>query len=80
MNKKLTLNIEDDLIEFAHSYSKETKQSISALVEKYFKTLKESINPSHFSDSTNELYGILSSHPVPDKKKMREEFHEKSLS
>jgi hypothetical protein len=80
MNRKLTLNINDTLIQFAHSYSKETHQSISSLVEKYFQTLKNSIDTSDLTTATKELYGILSLKPVPDKKVLREEFHEKSIS
>ncbi len=80
MNKKLTLNIDDSLIEFAHDYSKKTKQSISSIVEKYFENLKEKKNINNLSRSTNELYGILSDTPLPDKKTMRKEFHEKSIN
>lgn len=80
MNRKLTLNIQDDLISFAHAYSKVTRQSISALVEKYLKQLQQTTDSSNFSDATKELYGILSSKPVPDKKVIRDEFYEKSIS
>jgi hypothetical protein len=40
MKKKLTLSINDDLIDFAHDFSKETNQSISHIVEKYLAELK----------------------------------------
>ena len=80
MNKKLTLNIDDSLIKFAHYYSKKTKQSISSIVEKYFVNLKEKKNINNLSQSTNELYGILSDIPLPDKKTMRQEFHEKNIN
>ena len=79
MNKKLTLNIDDELIEFAHNYSKQTKQSISSMVEKYFEKLKEKKQVDKLSKSTKELYGILSDKPLPDKKVMRKEFHEKNI-
>lgn len=36
MKKKLTLSINDDLIDFAHDFSKETNQSISNIVEKIY--------------------------------------------
>ncbi len=80
MNKKLTLNIDDNLIQFAHDYSKKTKQSISSIVEKYFENLKEKKSINNLSQSTNELYGILSDAPLPDKKTMRKEFHEKNIN
>lgn len=41
MKKKLTLSINDDLIDFAHDFSKETNQSISHIVEKYLAELKK---------------------------------------
>ncbi len=80
MNRKLTLNIDDGLIEFAHEYSKKTKQSISSIVEKYFENLKEKKRINNLSQSTNELYGILSNTPLPDKKTMRRDFHEKNIT
>jgi acetyl-CoA carboxylase alpha subunit len=40
MKKKLILSINDDLIDFAHDFSKETNQSISHIVEKYLAELK----------------------------------------
>ena len=40
MKKKLTLSINDDLIDFAHDFSKETDQSISHIVEEYLTELK----------------------------------------
>lgn len=80
MNKKLTLNIDDSLIEFAHMYSKETSQSISALFEKYLKGLKNQNLNSELSKVTEQLYGILEGQDLPDKHEMRKAFHEKSLS
>ena len=41
MKKKLTLSINDDLIDFAHDFSKETNQSISHIVEEYLAELKK---------------------------------------
>ncbi len=79
MNKKLTLNIDDSLIEFAHTYSKETQQSISALFEKYIKGLKKQTQDVELSKATQQLYGILEGQTVPEKSEMRKAFHEKSL-
>ena len=79
MNKKLTLNIDDSIIIFAHKYSKNTHQSISSIVEKYFISLKNMTNNRNLSKSTEEMYGILSNMPLPDIKTMREEFHDKSI-
>ncbi|RKX78595.1 MAG: hypothetical protein DRP87_05935 [Spirochaetes bacterium] len=80
MNKKLTLNIEDNLIKFAHYYSKRTNQSISSIIEKYLSRLKEETETDKISTEAKELYGILEKEPLPDKKEMRKEFHEKSIN
>lgn len=40
MQKKLTLNIDDELINFAHTYSRQNGLSISKLFEQYFKQIK----------------------------------------
>ena len=80
MNKKLTLTIDDSIISFAHQYSKKTNQSISSIVERYFITLKKNEDPKReHTDITNQLYGLLSKRPLPDKAAMRREFHEKSI-
>jgi hypothetical protein len=68
MNKKLTLNIDENIIKFAHDYSKKTNQSISAIVEKYFANLKSTSSTKDISKTTHDLYGILSDKPLPDKK------------
>ena len=79
MHKKLTLNIDDSIIDFAHTYSKSTHQSISSMVEKYFKNLKNTNENTNLTQTTMELYGIFSDNPLPDKKEMRGKFHEKSI-
>ncbi|MBS4029876.1 MAG: hypothetical protein KGZ63_00385 [Clostridiales bacterium] len=40
MQKKLTLSIDGELIEFAHEYAKKNQRSISAIVEEYFIQLR----------------------------------------
>lgn len=39
MNTKLTLTIEKEVIEIAKKYAKEKGQSLSAMVENYFKLI-----------------------------------------
>ena len=80
MNKKLTLNIDDSLIKFAHRYSEKTNQSISSLVEKYLSRLKDDIDKRTISEEAKELYGILEKEPLPDKKQMRKALYEKSIN
>jgi len=79
MSKKLTLNIKDETIQFAHSYAKKTQQSVSTIVEKYFENLREKKEFQDISQDAEALYGILEKESVPDKKEMRKIFHEKSI-
>ena len=80
MDKKLTLNVDENLIKFAHNYSKKTHQSISHLIEKYLERLRSEIANENLSEETEELYGILQGKIIPDKKEMRKKFYEKSIN
>ena len=77
MNKKLTLTIEDHVVEFAKSYAQRTNQSISSIVEQYFSRLESEIDVNNLSSVASELYGAFESTPLPDKDAMRIAFHEK---
>ena len=79
MNKKLTLNIEEELIQFAHTYAKRSKQSISSIIETYLNALKNTKeNQEELTSGTKELYGIFKNRSLPDKKELRKQFHEKN--
>ncbi|MDA3938629.1 MAG: DUF6364 family protein [Spirochaetia bacterium] len=80
MNRKLTLNVDEQLIEFAHRYSKVSRQSISGLFEKYLLRLKQDVSHEDISSAARDLYGILDKDILPDKKEMRKEFYEKSIN
>ena len=80
MNKKLTLNVDESLIEFAHYYSKISSQSISGLFEKYLLRLKKNVYHENISSTARDLYGILDKEKLPDKKEMRKDFYEKSIN
>jgi len=80
MNKKLTLNIEDSLITFAHKYSQKTNQSISSIIGKYLSRLKNENDIETISSEAKELYGILEKEPLPDKKEMRKILYKKSTN
>lgn len=79
MNKKLTLNVDESLIDFAKTYSKESKQSISNIFEKYLIRLKTETKEVKISEDARELYGIISKNELPDKKEMRKRLYEKSI-
>jgi len=83
MKKKLTLSIEEDIIEFAHELSDKNNQSISNLIENYLITLKEQNNHNDddkLSAEVKELTGFFDEDKLPaDKKEMRQIFHEKNI-
>ena len=79
MDKKLTLTIDEELIDFVREYSKGTHQSISKIVEKHLQDLRDIKPTVELPAKTKRLYGILEKDDIPDKKKLRKIFHEKSL-
>ena len=78
MNKKLTLNVEESLIGFAHEYAQRTKQSTSSLIEKYLTRLQEDMDTKSIASKAQELYGILKKEGIPDTERIRKQFYEKS--
>jgi hypothetical protein len=62
MNTKLTLTIEKEVIEMAKEYAKEKGQSLSELVENYFKlvTVKRTrLMEKQLSPKVRKLRGII---------------------
>ena len=78
MQKKLTLNIDDELINFAHTYSRQNGVSISKLFEQYLSKLKTNDQTQTLHPKIHTLYGIFQDSPIPDKKELRNIFNEKS--
>lgn len=80
MAKKLTLNIDDKLITFAHLYSKQNGLSISKLFEHYLFRLKTTEQIQELNQKTISLYGLFQDSSIPDKKVLRKVFHEKDTN
>lgn len=62
MNTKLTLTIEKEVIKTAKEYAKEKGQSLSDLVENYFKLItrdRREIQPEQLSPKIQRLRGIM---------------------
>ncbi len=63
MNTKLTLTIEKDVIKVAKKYAKEKGQSLSEMVENYFKLITfqrmDSTKKQELSPRVRKLRGIL---------------------
>ena len=58
MNTKLTLTIEKEVIEVAKEYAKEKGQSLSEMVENYFKLItvnRRKVSPNQLSPRANAL-------------------------
>jgi hypothetical protein len=77
MNRKLTLSLDTNVVDFAHDFSKRYNKPISKIVENYFIELKEQ-NTTELPKDLEELYGIFEGMDTPDKKELRKIFHEKS--
>lgn len=62
MNTKLTLTIEKEVIEVAKEYAKERGQSLSEMVENYFKLVtvsRRKISENQLSPKVRKLRGII---------------------
>jgi len=77
MLKKLILSIDEELIGFAHSYSRQNRLSVSKLFERYLVKLQTAEHKNPSNTKTASLYGVFHEEPIPDKKQLREFFHEK---
>lgn len=73
MNNKLTLTIEKEVIEIAKEYAKEKGQSLSELVENYFKFVtlnRTNIKKNELSPRVRKLRGIIKTEEDIDYKKI----------
>lgn len=76
MNTKLTLTIEKEVIEQAKKYAKQKGQSLSEMVENYFKLLaseKIKSKETKLSPKVNRLRGIIKTDENLDYKKILSE-------
>jgi len=81
MNTKLTLTIEKETIEIAKEYAKEKGQSLSEMVENYFKLItinRRQIKPEQLSPRIRRLRGIIKTNEkINDKQILTEELAKK---
>lgn len=76
MNTKLTLTIEKEVIELAKAYAKEKGQSLSEMVENYFKLItidRRQIKQEELSPRVRRLRGIIKVDEKIDQKRILEE-------
>ncbi len=80
MSTKLTLTLEKEVIQTAKEYAKEKGQSLSELVENYFKLItmnRREIKPKELSPRIQRLRGIIKSKDKLDYKQILQEELEK---
>ncbi|WP_158841677.1 DUF6364 family protein [Polaribacter sp. L3A8] len=81
MNTKLTLTLEKEVIEIAKKYAKEKGQSLSEMVENYFKfitTPENVLKEKELSYKVSKLRGIIKTDTDIDyKKTLTEELSKK---
>lgn len=73
MDTKLTLTIEKKVIQTAKEYAKEKGQSLSEMVENYFKLVtvdRRKINPEQLTPRIQRLRGVIKTDVELDSKKI----------
>jgi hypothetical protein len=78
MQTKLTLRLEDSLIQQAKYYAKQHDKSLSQVVADYFHMLTQQAGKSEISPITKSLIGILDSNNI-DKNDYKKHLEEKYL-
>jgi replicative DNA helicase len=78
MQTKLTLRLEESLIQQAKSYAKEHDKSLSQVVADYFQILTQQTNKPVVSPITKSLIGVIDSSGI-DKKYYKKHLEEKYL-
>ncbi len=66
MQTKLTLRVEDSLIEQAKNYAKQNDKSLSQIVADYFRALTENNQKLENAPITQSLIGVLSASDVDE--------------
>jgi len=78
MQKKLTLRLEDSLIQQAKCYAKEHDKSLSQVVADYFQILTQQTERPVISPVTKSLIGVLDSSDI-DQRDYKKHLEEKYL-
>jgi metal-responsive CopG/Arc/MetJ family transcriptional regulator len=77
-----TLSINEDLLERinaeAQNEARSVTEVISDAISSYIQKKQKSKIVAESSGSFMDFYGIFKDNPIPDKLKLRKEFHEKS--
>lgn len=80
MKTKLTVTIEEETVQKAKLYAKQTERSLSGLIENYLKTLvEEHPNPQPISSKLKRLVGVVKLPPDFDEKTELNNLRNKTL-
>lgn len=80
MNKKLTLSLNEAVIEKAKIYAEQTGKSLSGLVENFFENLIQKPSPEGVSDRISRISGKIELPPDFDyKEELRKNLESKLL-
>jgi hypothetical protein len=55
MNRKLTLSLDSNVVEFAHDFSQRTHKPISKIIENYFIELKDKNTTIHITSGQTRI-------------------------
>ena len=78
MNTKLTLNLDEVIIEEAKSYAKKNRLSLSKLIENYLNSLTlQSRKPKKVSPLVESLTGVIPSDNIDERKDYRDFLNKK---
>ena len=83
MNKKLTLSVDDEIIQKAKKYAQDHKESLSELVENYFRVLTTEEKYSEVSEISPIVQELLGSVKLPEDfnfEKEKAEYFEKKYN
>ena len=78
MDTKLTLNLDEEVIEKAKSYAKNNQVSLSKLIENYLNSLiKPSVDSKKISPLVKSLTGVIENGDIDERKDYRDYLNEK---
>jgi len=78
MDTKLTLNLDEEVIEEAKSYAKNNQVSLSKLIENYLNSLiKPSVDSKKISPLVKSLTGVIANGDIDERKDYRDYLNEK---
>ena len=78
MQTKLTLNLEDELIQQIEAYAKQQNKSILQIITEYFQHLTQQTKNVSVPSITRSLIGVLHDHKV-DSADYKQYLHDKYL-